>query len=55
MPDDDSTSNSSASTANAPHGMLSDVHLRMLRDESGIAEQSIAIPLTLEDWRGRHA
>jgi hypothetical protein len=30
-------------------------HLRMLCDESGIAEQSIAIFLTLEDWRGRHA
>jgi hypothetical protein len=30
-------------------------HLRMLRDESGITEQSIAISLTLEDWRGRHA
>jgi hypothetical protein len=50
-----STANSPASTATAPYGMLSDVHLRMLRNESGIAEQSIAIPLTLEDWRGCYA
>ena len=55
MHDDDSTSNSPVSTADAPYGMLSDVHLRMLHDESGIAKQSIAIPLTLEYWRGRHA
>ena len=50
-----STSHSSASTVNAPYGMPSDTHLRMLRDESGIAEQSIAIALPFEDWRGRHA
>jgi hypothetical protein len=50
-----STANSSASTANVPHGMLSDAHLRMLRDESGIAEQIIVVPLTIEAWRGRHA
>jgi hypothetical protein len=30
-------------------------HLRMLRDESGIAEQNIASSLIPEDWRGRHA
>jgi hypothetical protein len=35
--------------------MLSDVHLRMLRDESSMIEQGIAIPLALEDWGERHA
>jgi hypothetical protein len=52
---DNCTSNSPESTANAPYSMLSDANLRMLRDESSIIEQSIAIPLTLGDWRGRHA
>src|SRR5712691_6728858 len=38
-----STANSSTSTANVPHGMLSDPHLRMLRDESGITPEVIVI------------
>jgi hypothetical protein len=35
--------------------MLSDAHLHMLHDEFSMIEQGIAIPLTLGDWRGRHA
>jgi len=50
-----STAHSSASTAPAPQIMPSDVDLLMLCDKFGMAEQGMAIPLTLEAWRGRHA
>ena len=47
MHDDYSTSKSPESTANTPPGMLSDAHLRMLRDESGIADEVIIERATL--------
>lgn len=52
---DDSTSNNSQSIGSTPQDIISDAHLRMLREESGIAKQSIAIPLTFEDWREHYA